>query len=504
MGIVQRITSGVGRYAKAAVSPLTSLYGSSSSARPVNGGWGWLREPSAGAWQRGATPDSQGDLTAVGAIYACLSLVSGDVGKLCPQLLTKREDGTKVPSADASPYWIPLRDPNDYETRNQFFERWILSKLIFGNTYVLKQRDERGIVNYLHVLDPRRVTPMVTPDGDVYYSLGGDDISKLHGGAVVPAREIIHDRAKALWHPLVGVPPLFAAAMSGTQARRIQGNSSLFFENMSRPSGMLMVPGTVKPEEAARLKRDWEANYSGNSMGRMAVLTGGMTYQAMTIPAEQAQLIDQLKWTAVDTCAPFHVPPYKIGIGNMPTNNNVEALGQQYYETAIQPLVEHIESLLIKGLGVPSGQCVEFNLDGMLRMDSKTLAEVEAIKVQRGISTIDESRLKFNLPPVAGGDTPMLQEQNWPLKLLAERTLPAETIPNPKPDAPPADDAKSLADALIDRVVAKQFEPIRAEIASAIDAANKKSAEAEDMAQAMEAAMFLSEAFKTLEPPEYA
>jgi HK97 family phage portal protein len=504
MGVLQRITSEVGRYAKAAVAPLSSLYGSNSSARPVNGGWGWLREPNAGAWQRGAKPDSPDELTGIGAVYACLSLVSGDAGKLCPRVMKKRDDGTRVP-VENSPFLIPLLEPNDYETRNQFFERWILAKLTFGNTYIFKQRDQRGIVNYLHVLDSRRVTPLVTPDGDVYYSLGGDDLSKLHGGMVVPARDIIHDRAKALWHPLVGVPPLYAAGMSATQARRIQGNSSLFFENMSRPSGMLMVPGTVKPEEAARLKRDWEANYSGNSMGRMAVLTGGMTYQAMTIPAEQAQLIDQLKWTAVDICAPFHVPPYKIGIGNMPTNNNVEALGQQYYETALQPLIEHMESLLNKGLSIPSGQSVEFDLDGLMRMDSKTLADVESIKVQRGISAINESRLKFNLPPVDGGNVPMLQEQNWPLKLLAERTLPAETTAAaPKPDTPPAEDAKALADALIDRVVAKQFEPIRAEIASAMDAANKKVAEADDMAQAMEAAMFLSEAFKTLEPPEYA
>ena len=43
--------------------------------------------------------------------------------------------------------------------------------MLHGNTYVLKQRDERGVVVALYVLDPSKVKPLVTPDGAVYYEL---------------------------------------------------------------------------------------------------------------------------------------------------------------------------------------------------------------------------------------------------------------------------------------------------------------------------------------------
>jgi phage portal protein BeeE len=39
-----------------------------------------------------------------------------------------------------------LRKPNRFQTRIQFLESWALSKLSRGNTYVLKQRDNRNVV----------------------------------------------------------------------------------------------------------------------------------------------------------------------------------------------------------------------------------------------------------------------------------------------------------------------------------------------------------------------
>lgn len=45
-----------------------------------------------------------------------------------------------------------------------------------------------------------------------------DNLSTLEEGLTVPASEIIHDRMNCLFHPLVGISPIFAcglAAMAG-------------------------------------------------------------------------------------------------------------------------------------------------------------------------------------------------------------------------------------------------------------------------------------------------
>jgi phage portal protein BeeE len=36
----------------------------------------------------------------------------------------------------------------------------------------------------------------------------------------------------------------------------------------------------------------------------------------------------------------------------------------------------------------------------------------------------NEARAVVNLPPVAGGESPYLQQQNWPLAALADRPAP--------------------------------------------------------------------------------
>src|SRR5690606_27662586 len=103
-----------------------------------------------------------------------------------------------------------LRRPNRYQNHIQFKEWWVISRLLHGNTYVLKERDKRGVVKALYILDPSRVMPLVTPGGSVYYQLSTDNMSGVTETVVVPAEDIIHDRINALFHPLVGVSPIYA------------------------------------------------------------------------------------------------------------------------------------------------------------------------------------------------------------------------------------------------------------------------------------------------------
>jgi HK97 family phage portal protein len=402
--------------------------------------FGWVRESFAGAWQKGVTIDPIGTITAYAAVYACISRIANDVAKLEPRLMEVQPDGTRIPAGANSPYWEVIRKPNTFQNRIQFYNFWMSLKLMYGNAYSLKKRDERGIVYGAYLLDPRRVTPMVTPEGDVYYSLGGDDLAKCPAGMMAPASEIIHDRCVTLWHPLVGVSPIYACGASATQGNRIQGNSALFFENMSRPSGMLTAPGTIDEVTAQRLKAEWEANYSGLNIGRLAVLGDGLKYEPMTIPAQEAQLIDQLKWTVEDVARSFGMPLYKIGAGPIPTNNNVEALNQQYYSDCLQTHIESMEACLNEGLNLPKNYCVEFDLDGLLRMDGGAQIAMLSKQVESGIAAPNEARLKLNMPPKKGGESIYLQQQYYSLEALAKRDAQedpfgkTEALPAPKED----------------------------------------------------------------------
>lgn len=408
--------------------------------------WGGVREWFPGAWQSNVTPEKRENLLAFSAVFACISLIAEDIAKLRPRLMEKKDAGNWSEVERNSVLGMVLRKPNSYQTRIQFYIAWLAMKMLYGNTYVVKERDNRGVVRALYVLDSRNVTPLVADDGSVFYQLKRDPLSGLSEEVTFPASEVIHDRGLTLFHPLVGVSPIFACGASATQGIRIQNNSATFFENMSRPSGQLTAPGAISDPTAERLKTEFERNFSGGKIGRLLVTGDGLKYEPMTIPAADAQLIEQLRWTVEDVARCFRVPLHKIASGQNPTFNNVASMNQDYYSQTLQTHIEAIEVLLDEGLNLANVKeyeyGVEFDLEGLMRMDPLTRADVSAKQAGAGILSPNEARMRENLPPVEGGNTPYLQQQNWSLAALAKRdqrepeqqpALPAPT-PAGEPD----------------------------------------------------------------------
>jgi HK97 family phage portal protein len=333
-----------------------------------------------------------------------------------------------------SPSFSPvLKKPNRYQTRQKFIENWVTAKLVNGNAYILKQRDQRNLVVAMYVLDSCSVKPMVADDGSVWYQLSTDNLSGAKQ-TLVPASEIIHDTMVTLYHPLCGVSPIYACGLAAAQALNIQGNSERFFANGSLPGGILVAPGKISEATVKHLKEQWESNYSGTNVGKVAVLGDGLRYERMTLTAMDAQLIEQLKWTAENICSCFHIPPHMVGVGPTPTYNNIEALTLQYYSQCLQSHIEAIEALLDDGLALPKKYGTQFDLDDLMRMDTTALILSEKEAVGAGIKAPNEARKRLNLGPAKGGDSPMMQQQNYTLEALASRKNAPDNEPlNPAP-----------------------------------------------------------------------
>lgn len=408
------------------------------------GGWYRVFESFAGAWQTNYVVD-RNTVLSYSAVYACMTLIASDISKLRIKLVARGDDGVWTETENPA-YSQVLRKPNGFQNRIQFIETWVLSKLVRGNAYILKGRDGRGVVNRLWVLDPSNVTPLVSDDGEVFYQLRADNLAGLTSDVVVPAREIIHDRYNCLFHPLVGTSPIFAAGTAATQGVNIQNNSAAFFGNNSIPGGILTAPNRIDPETAARLKADWTTNFGGTNRGKLAVLGDGLTFSAMSMSAEDAQLIDQLRWTSEVVCSVFHVPPYKIGVGALPSYNNVQALNVEYYAQGLQSLIESIELCLDEGLGMGPNIGTELDLDNLFRMDSDT--QLTMLEKAKSVMTLDERRKRLDLKALpTGGDTVYLQQQDHSIEAIAARDkLLIEQSENPPPPVAPPPPAAAPAE----------------------------------------------------------
>jgi HK97 family phage portal protein len=428
--------------------PFTGEKEKALSSLPVGSG-GWypiIREPYAGAWQRNVTVNYDTAAT-FHADFACKTLIARDIAKLRVKLV--EEDDNDIWSETTNPAFSPvLRRPNDYQTRNQFWECWLLSKLSRGNTYVLKERDNRQVVTALHVLDPTRVQPLIADDESVFYRLSTDNLAGIDTDIIVPAREIIHDRMNCLFHPLVGTPPVFASGLASMLGLNAQNASALLFENSSTPGGIITAPGNIDAIDQDRFKSEWEQRFMRGNRGRVAILGGGLKYERVSMTNVEGQLIESLKWSAEVVCSVYHVPPYKVGVGALPSYNNVQALNVEYYSQALQSHIEEIEELLDYGLGIGGTSLgTEFDTETLLRMDTTTLVTTLRDAVGAGVMSPNEGRGKLDLKPVKGGESPYLQQQNYSLAALAKRDTQADPFAPKTPALPPPAAAPAAADA---------------------------------------------------------
>jgi HK97 family phage portal protein len=433
--------------------------------RPLSSGrdgwWPIVREPYTGAWQ--ANVELRGDaLLTNPTVFACVTRISQDIGKLRLRLVVQAAANGDIWTPVTNPAYSPvLRKPNHYQTIIKFVEQWISSKLIWGNTYVLKRRDARGVVTALYILNPQYVTVLVATDGAVFYQLrrpdvdfagvwdGGDEIT-------VPGREIIHDRINCLFHPLVGLSPLYAAALPASLGSTIQRTSTQFFATGSRPSGTLSSEHEITQEQADKMQQRWMTGFGGvENTGKVAVLGFGLKYEPLTQTAVDAQLTEQAGQTEIEICKCFGMPVALLNTTKGAPYGNHEQLVQLYHDGCLQTLIVGTETALDEGLGIDqtvngTQYGTEFDIDDLYWMDTATRTKAAADSVGSGVLSPNEARLKyFGLGPVTGGDSPMVQQQYYSLAALAERdadqpfskptpgTPGAAPEPEPEPDEEP-------------------------------------------------------------------
>lgn len=404
-------------------------------------GWRTISEPFSGAWQRNLE-EKRGDLITYPTLYACAFRISSDIGKLPFSLRTRAKSGVWTEIANAA-YDPVLRKPNGFQTAAQFREYWILTKLINGNAYILKRRDERRVVVELYVLNPEWVMPMVSESGAVFYQLQTDPLNTLPEGypseqLLVPASEIIHDRCMTVHHPLIGVPPLAAAHWPALKNMKIMRSATEFFGNNAQPGGLLSAPAGMTDEDAAAVKKYWETEFSGTNAGKVAIVGADMTFTSFAMKSIDSQMIEQMRYSDEQICQPFGIPPFKVGIGTIPSSLGVDGLNQLYYADALQTHIEHMEGLLNDGLKVSAPLSIELDLEPLLRMDVAKQAEVHTKLVGGGIETPNEGRLPFNLGPLEGGDTVYMQQQDIPLDQARLNKIPAANEEALAPTTPEA------------------------------------------------------------------
>ena len=136
---------------------------------------------------------------------------------------------------------------------------------------------------------------------------------------------------------------------------------------------------------------------------RVAVMAGEVEFLPISMPADDAQFLEQRKLSATEVARIFRVPPWMIGAdaGSSMTYANVESQALAFVSYSLRPQLVLVEQALTADPDLfPAGVYAEFLLDGILRADSSTRSEVyaRALDPVTGWMSRQEVRKLENLP----------------------------------------------------------------------------------------------------------
>jgi HK97 family phage portal protein len=347
-----------------------------------------------------------------------------------------------------------IRQPNGYQSISDFLLNVVYS-LFDGNAYILAVRNNRFEVQELHLFNSQSSFAQVAENGDVFYSLSGNEIVERMLGVeklMVPARDVIHLRLHCPRHRLVGESPLVAAGLQMAAGNAALQQQVIFYANQARPSYVLTTDQILKAEQTRELRELWNEQSQGMNQGKTPILTAGLKAQPLSVSAADSQLADVLKMSDQAIANVFRVPLQKLGMGNT-TYSSTEAMNSDWLASGLGFVLNHIEEafgLTFKLRGQPD-EYLEFDTSALLRSSFKERMEGWAAGTKGGIVARNEARREFELKPVDGGDEPWVQQQDIPLSVAYENANnppepPAPVVPAPEPT--PAAQDKALAEAL--------------------------------------------------------
>jgi HK97 family phage portal protein len=220
----------------------------------------------------------------------------------------------------------------------------------------------------------------------------------------------------------------------------IAQHNAAFFQNMSRPSGYLKVPGTINPDGAERLRTEWTAAYKGADAGRIAVLQSGLEWVPLTMSAVDAAVVQSYKMANSDIARVFRVPLAIVGDENAgQTRGNTEILMKNWLATGLGYILEHVELALDHLFELPPDEWIAFDRDYLLQADFAARIEGLVKGVQGAVFSPNEARAREGLPAVEHGDQPRVQQQVVPLSYGAALQPPNPTTPAPASVPEPED-----------------------------------------------------------------
>jgi HK97 family phage portal protein len=334
-------------------------------------------------------------------VFSAVNLLASAVGTLPLRVYKSLPDGGKELASQHRASRLLTVQPNPLTSADEFFESITAGVLLWGNAFILKEFDETNQnLKYLWPISPSRVRVGREPQtGFPQYF--------VDGRGPYTSDTIIHIRGLS-FDGLVGLSPIQQARQTLGIHSALEQYSGSFWANSARPSGVLKHPNRLTAEAAERLRAQWTSSHKTTD-ARVAILEEGMTFEAMSLPAEDAQLIETLHLGDIRIAQLFRVPPRMLmtGVGDSSLHySSAEWEAIDFVKWSLRRWLVRIENALLrdpdvfKSNGLGAMYFPRFDTKEITRGDRSGQAATDIALIQAGVLSVDEVRANLDMNPV--------------------------------------------------------------------------------------------------------
>lgn len=376
-----------------------------------------------GPTQSGAfvSPDTAMRLSTV---YKCVRAIAETMGML-PMHLYESLGGEQRDRVMDDPLTRLLaKRPNPWQIPMQFRAMLEAHRSLRGMGYAEIIYGRNGQPSDLIPLHPDRVKPEIASNGEPRYR-----VTDLNGNQRVLVLGEILVITGLTMDGYLGINPVQAEREAIGSAISARDYGSRFWNNDARPPFWIKVPGKFEDNDArSNFRTEWQAMYGGQNRGRPAVLDRNMEIHELGLSNADAQWIEARKYSDIDLCGLWRVPPHKVGILDRATWANIEHQNIEWVTDCLLPLAISWEQSIARDLIVDENRFVETVLEILLRGDTTTRYSAYGKAIQDGWMTRNEARRLENRNPLPGLDEP-LQPLNMTRAGAALPGVPGDTRP---------------------------------------------------------------------------
>lgn len=275
------------------------------------------------------------ELTAmqIAAFVGCVRVISGAISTLPLRVWENTANGTRQVAEDHILDNVLNNQPNPEATAADVIQTGMVHCLLTGNAYLEKAYNGAGQPAALYLRNPFRTFPYRDKLGQLIYRTSDTDSGYER---VILAQDMVHVKGLGV-DSLVGLSPVkyYAREVLGNDLAA-QSYASKFFANDSRPGGYLTAPNFLKKDQKEQMVSSWMAAHSRGQSHRMALLEGGLKWEQVGVPPEEAQFIQTREFNREQLAAIFGVPVHFLG-ESVESRADMEQRGIEFLTFTIKP-----------------------------------------------------------------------------------------------------------------------------------------------------------------------